>query len=190
MEKKIYAKDGKAIIEIGGGIKISLTTKELQEAFDAIRNERGGGDFITLYTDASYNPNTKAATVAYKGRCHEGPIQGSITLANVGDSNLAEMLAIELAVKESIEKYPAVIGFSIRSDNMTCVHAFWDFDRRRFGVAKIVEPPYLRIQQMLDGRWTRVKHVKAHTNGKDMASVMNRAVDKKTRVKGSEMVAQ
>jgi hypothetical protein len=192
MGKKIYAEDGLAVVEVNG-MKITLSEGEVKEALEAIRVEKygiqGKGDFITLYTDASYKHSTKEARLAYRGKCKAGVLEGSIPIDEVGDSNLAEMLAIEAGVKASLEKYPNVIGFFIRSDNLTCVHAFWDFDREKYKVAKVVAPSYSRIQQLLGGRWTRVKHVKGHSNERDTGSYMNRKVDKMTRVRGAEVVS-
>lgn len=186
MNKKIYAKNGIAVIEYKD-IKLELTRAELDKALEEIRGERGDeGDFMTLYTDASFRKEGGEAQIAYRGKCRAGSIEGIVRL-DAHDSNYAEMLAIEEGIRDAVQKFPDLKGFSIRSDNMTCIHAFWEFDRSRFKIASVVAPSYERIRAILGRRWTRAKHVSGHGKGNDMATVMNNIVDKRTRVKGTNV---
>lgn len=134
--------------------------------------------FITIYTDASFHLREKKGIVAWIGKCSAGTIEGSVKI-DTPDVNHAEMSAILFSIKDALKKFPDLEGFFINSDNMGCVRSFWTFAR--------YDPPYptrkvfVKIQLALGDRWIRTKHVKAHTEKKDVRSYLNRRVDQLTR---------
>lgn len=136
-------------------------------------------DFITLYTDASFNHKESRAKIAFKGKCAWGSIDGSLEIRS-HDIHHAEMAAILLGVKTADERFPNLIGFFVNSDNISCVKSFWSFGNFKTpGPATTVKEEILKI---VGSRWIRTKHVKAHTRGRDIRSHMNRTVDRMTRV--------
>lgn len=160
------------------GVSISLTIKDLTSAIDFIRSQKKN-DFITLYTDASYIQETKKATLGYKGRCCFGKLENSIRVDNVSDNNLAELLAIEAAIKDSVEKYPSIEGFFINTDSKTCQAIMMGQTEGHSEMKATKE----RIMNVVGKRWIRTKWVKAHTGRKDIRSYMNREADSLTRIR-------
>ena len=144
--------------------------------------------FITLYTDAGYDRLEKRARLAWRGKCSEGPIYGSLTVFGVENVQEAEAMAIKHGVKHCLEIFPKLEGFFINSDNLQCVHALWPPEIRPGGkvaqdrpVYHLIEKHFQEMRSLLGNRWTRAKHVKAHTGRDDTRSFMNRSVDRMTR---------
>ncbi len=160
------------------GVTISLTIKDLTSAVDFIRNQKKS-DFITLYTDASHNQKTKQATLGYKGRCCFGKIEKSIPMENISDNNLAELLAIEAAIKDSVELYPNLEGFFINTDSKTSQSVMMGQIEGHPDMKAVRD----RIMLLVGKRWIRTKWVKAHTNRTDIRSHMNREADSLTRIR-------
>ncbi len=132
--------------------------------------------FITLYTDASLKGDR--ATIAFRGKCSKGSISGSEEVDS-HDIHHAEMLAIAYAIHESIEKWPELDGVFVNSDNLNCVRAFWTFANYPCPHQAVKVKEWIHV--MLDDRWIRTKHVKAHTGRRDVRSYMNRQVDLMTK---------
>lgn len=143
------------------------------------KNQLQEGEFITLYTDASVKPLIEQTKVAWRGKCTFGSTQGSKILTYDKRVARAEMFAILYAAKESLEKFPMLSGLFINSDNLQCVHSFWTF--RSVKIHADIADVQKEILRLAGPRWIRVKHVKAHTGGKDIRSYMNKTVDHLTR---------
>lgn len=134
--------------------------------------------FVTLYTDASLDPSTKTAVVAYRGKCSSGTLSGFESIPS-HDIHHAEMSAILMGIKAADQLFPGLVGFFVNSDNMGCVKSFWTFGKNKTpGPAVKVKA---EIMEIIGDRWIRAKHVKAHTGQSDIRSYMNRAVDRMTR---------
>ena len=134
-------------------------------------------DFITLYTDASLKNGS--SVLAWRGKCSEGSIDGHITTP-ADNIQWAEMMAIKLAIKDAMEKFPNVSGLFVNSDNLTCAQSFWTF--RNAKIPGCIAELHKEIYEMIGEKWIRAKHVKAHTGKKDIRSYMNRTVDKMTKI--------
>lgn len=144
-----------------------------------IEKQQQHSDFITLYTDASVKPLIEQTKIAWRGKCSFGSTQGSKVLTYDKRVARAEMLAILFAISDSLEKFPTLSGFFINSDNLQCVHSFWTF--RSIKVHSDIADVRQEVLRIIGTRWIRVKHVKAHTGGKDIRSYMNKSVDRLTR---------
>ncbi len=137
-------------------------------------------DFVTLYTDASFNHTSKLAVVAYKARSKHGWLQGNKSLV-VPSTCYAEMYAILHGIQQVNQTWPDAVGYFVNSDNQSVVQCFWTF--RNYKVPHLCEELKPKIHQELGDRWIRTKHVKAHTKGTDVRSWMNREVDRMTRAR-------
>lgn len=140
------------------------------------------GDFVTLYTDASYNHQAKVATVAYKARSVYGWLHGNLRQEQIPSICYAEMYAILFGIEEVNRQWhdKPLIGYFVNSDNLSVVQCFWSF--RQYKVPRLCEELKPKIHLAAGDRWIRTKHVKAHTSGQDVRSWMNREVDRMTRI--------
>ncbi len=136
--------------------------------------------FITLYTDASFHLQIKSGKIAWRGKCSEGSVDGTLNIS-CSDVTEAEMAAIRHGIEAAIAKFPNLAGFFVNSDNLSCVRAFWTFGN--FKVPRTAIEEHQKIVKLLNGRWIRTKHVKAHTGRSDIRSYMNRTVDRMTKVR-------
>lgn len=182
----MYEKVNENIVSITkNDVSIQLSMHELKEAIKILEGQpKKESDFITIYSDASYYNITKEAKLGYSGKCCHGIIEKSISISDVGNIQVAEMLAIEAAVMEALEKFPQLTGFFINSDNLCCVHELWSFKETK---PSSITPIKDRILEKIGNRWIRAKHVKAHTGKGDVRSYMNRKADKLTRVKHQQV---
>lgn len=164
------------------GTSLILTIKELSAAMESIRNQKvvKKSDFITLYTDASYYHQTKRATLGYSGKCAFGQIQNTIHLEDIKDNNVAEILAIEAAINESLEAYPELEGFFVNTDSKTSQSVLMQINNIKSEEMHVIRE---RIMHKIGTRWIRTKWVKAHTNKNDIRSYMNNKVDSLTRIR-------
>ena len=135
-------------------------------------------DFITLYTDASFQDKTGIAKIAFRGTCRLGNIENVKEISAI-HSTEAEMLAILWAIEEANLKFPNLLGFFVNSDNLHCVQSFWSF--RPIKVNKECRPHLKKILKIVGQRWLRTKHVKAHVQVRDTRSFLNNYVDLMTK---------
>lgn len=143
-------------------------------------NSQKRDKFATVYTDASGNKKSWSWAFFARtcGRYHSGSgTVGHRSRKNlkIAQSNSAEMYAIYMAVKEIINVWPDVKGIFVNTDNKTCCFFFWP-SRNNPGCVSS-KKIYLMIQELLDGRWIRVKWVKGHQKSKNIRAYLNNKVD-------------
>lgn len=135
--------------------------------------------FVTAYTDASFNQHGGWAVWlrSERGRV----IRQGVCPSQVTDSFLAELWAIKQALEIAITEWPDTERVLINTDCLALVDALQP------GAAYISREEAATIQEEI---WAfafakyltlHLKHVKAHTNGSDVRSYINRAVDQKSR---------
>ncbi len=140
-------------------------------------SSRPGDFFATIYTDASFDVNTGRGAYAYYIKTSKGKAQADGPASDLENSNHAEMLAIYKAVEDALNRWPDLKGLFVNTDSLACCHIIWPFykgGRRNKGNTGEV---YRSLVKLINGRWIRAKHVKAHTGGGDVRSYLNRKVD-------------
>lgn len=145
------------------------------------------GDFVTIYTDASWCPETKQAVWAFYARCDEGTLKehGSCE-GTVECNNSAEMYAIHEAIKMVSVEWPDKIGYFVNTDSLTCCEMLWPERIKKTDHFNIPQAQRIKkyIKEICPEKessqhpWLRVKHVKAHTGKGDIRSWLNRWCDK------------
>ncbi len=137
---------------------------------------RPGDTFATIYTDASFDDRSHRGAYAYYIKTSKGVIQDRGAASNLDNSNHAEMLAIYKAVEAVVNKWPDLNGVFVNTDSLACCEIFWPFRPTVKGRGRTREV-YEALVRLLNGRWTRAKHVKGHTGGNDVRSYLNNKVD-------------
>lgn len=133
-------------------------------------------NFITIYTDASRDPNSGESSFAYYAKIRGETVKNSGRLGVTRNSNHAEMLAIKTSILECIDQGPD--GFFINTDSLSCCQILWPFYKvnSRDKVTSSVANDILKLLEEKN-IWLRVKHVKAHTQNTDIRSYLNRYCD-------------
>lgn len=139
-------------------------------------SSRPGDFFATIYTDASFDVNTGRGAYAYYIKTSKGRVQGDGPASNLDSSNHAEMLAIYKAVEDALTRWPDLKGLFVNTDSLSCCHIIWPYHKGSRGKGATGEV-YRNLVKLINGRWIRAKHVKAHTGGGDVRSYLNRKVD-------------
>ena len=140
--------------------------------------------FITIYTDASFHPTTGLSRWAFYARCDEGKlVQDGETHRRLKDSNEAEMYAICRAIWECFRKWPHLRGFFVNTDSLHCCRVWWPYweDPTGKGCSEMRD----KITAKLQGRWVRVKHVRAHQKNIGVRSYLNNLVDRLASRRGT-----
>ncbi len=134
------------------------------------------GDFITIYTDASYCNQTSTGTYAFFGKTNKGTAKGSgICPEEIDSSFYAEFWAIYKCVEASLKKFPEITGFFVNTDCLQICHLFWPFKNTnpQFKVRQMKK----KVEGLVKDRWVRFKHVKAHVRGGDNRNDLNNWMD-------------
>lgn len=137
---------------------------------------------VTIISDASWCPETRAAGYGYWIACErgKGPGGGSLRMLCSG-SNAAEMMAIVRAVADGLKQGFIEPGdqLLIQTDSQAAIDAF----THKRSVGGDERLAYDEMRKLLNGRriTTRFKHVKGHSNVQDARSVTNRMCDQRAK---------
>lgn len=141
-------------------------------------------DFVTVYSDASYDSERRLGTWAFRARSDKGRWSGSgVCPRPMTGAAEAEAYAIAMGIWTSFKRCPALVGFFVNTDALSVAAVFWRLvgieSRRGPGTG---EPEVLEIVRRVTAavrpRWIRVKHVKGHSGTGNVRSYLNDAVDR------------
>jgi len=137
---------------------------------------------VTIYTDASYNPkNHKAAGAAWI-RSNRGTLRVRKKMKGVSNPTSAEAYIINYAIRYAYSKWPDATVIFVNTDSLNVCKFMWEFNNS--------EPKNKQLKIIIDyikkfGKHYqleyRFKHVKAHTNKKDIRSWLNRWCDQNAK---------
>jgi len=142
--------------------------------------------WVTVYTDASYCPNTGVATWSFWARSEQGRIvEDGACPAFVSDSNSAEMMAIYKATVAVLKKWDDVEGLGVNTDSQNAMH-WLRFKSTCAGSRSKKKAEYLKIRKalyvLLDHAECKIKlkHVKGHQRkSKNTRTWLNNVVDER-----------
>lgn len=117
--------------------------------------------WVTLYCDGSYNQFTKVGSASIWLKSELGRIVESKVVPDCGGSFDAEEFAFAWGVLRAKEAWPTTEKVLVNTD---CTQLIHKWAGRSYSNCRLV-----------------FRHVKAHTNGKDRRSYLNRQVDKNAK---------
>ena len=140
---------------------------------------------VTIYTDAGIKSNG-TATYAFRAKSKYGTISGTGNNPNNvnGSTNKAEHFAIRKAIKAVMKKWSNTTVYFINTDSLQVCKTYWKLGglKIRGGTSKDIVDEVKRVVDYFNENnlKIRLKHVKAHTNRKDIRSYLNDWCDKYT----------
>lgn len=146
---------------------------------------------VTIISDASWCPRTKAAGYGYWIACERGKVPGGGSLrALCNGSNGAEMMAIVRSIADGLQQGLIQDGdeLLVQTDSVAAIGAFKR--QRSVGGEELVA--FQTMQKLIEGRRIRLsfKHVKGHTAVQDARSITNRMCDMRAKAGMRAMRAQ
>lgn len=142
--------------------------------------------WVTIYTDASWFPETKEGGWGFWAKSSKGRITNHGKLPEwVNCSNSAEIAAILIGVIEVFEAWPdEITGVLVCTDSQVAMH-YLRF--RPNGVDGLKRNDWLKIRELLyellDSQDVKIKirHVKGHQKSRTTQAWLNNKVDEFTR---------
>lgn len=147
---------------------------------------------ISLYADASYCPNTKAAGGAFVVKCGEMVIREKFMLTDMSDAWEAEVVTYGKALKsimqhETLKKYLRKGSTLVAVLDCEGVGKFVKNDRLKSLKGRVYPKSTLSVRDVhtMVTVYTETKvifeHVKAHTNADTVAAFYNSKVDEEAK---------
>lgn len=143
-------------------------------------------DFVTLYTDASWDSKASHGSYAFWAKHQSGRLQMSKVLPkDIIDIYQGELYAICQGMHKALAKFPNVKGFYIMSDSLGAI-GWLDNKAKKTRGAESLEKPgpemttakkvahrlYASYRKMVDSRELTIhlKHVRSHKNSNHSVS--------------------
>ena len=133
--------------------------------------------YITINTDASFNPEHHTAGYAFTIVCDQFRIKKSgMFKTRPETSQQAEIMCIGNALS-TLAAQPELPTCDCLIVNTDCKGAMSEITHQATQLGKRVHGMYEKLSKKLDNKHFQFKHVKAHTNVKDPRSIVNRWCD-------------
>jgi ribonuclease HI len=127
--------------------------------------------WITIYTDASFCPNSKKSSWAFWAKSNLGKIKNAgMCPAWVTDNNAAELYAVLMALKNIFGKWSRhtnIKGVYIISDNKTVCRSMWKWSKNNKNKTTLRVQNKIKRLSEKENIWIKTKHIPSHRNSFD-----------------------
>lgn len=140
--------------------------------------------WVTVYTDASYCPNTHGAAAAWWAKCDHGRLKHRIRLHGVRSSIEAEIMACFHAAKHVVSSWGAqyIEGILFCTDCQPAIQTLrWRAPRHR-----VFHKPQERFNELMEGIKWKMRYVPAHQTDKSPQTWLNNWCDREAKLARTE----